>query len=254
MYAVRYGESNYPPRSLLILSGNLAPVLALCKGRSKYLSLLSVMRRIVASGFRAAFVLSFRLMSSDLKISDKGSRFFDRDYPFLHLLAQRLTRASPSRASDQGCSSPSPMHLDGGQVDFGSHTHVPSVNVQSHAPSVDLWSFMGSAAAVSSQGSPVPGTNYCIGDFGLQNVSWFPRVSEVLGLVGSHFLGETQMQQVPVGDGTEVCHARSPTEVNEKCPDNSSSGSPSRRHAPVERESLPEICDPVPVATVQESR
>ena len=58
LYAVRYAESNYPPGRLLILSDNLALVLLLCKGRSKLFTLLSVMRRIFTSGFRA--VLSYR--------------------------------------------------------------------------------------------------------------------------------------------------------------------------------------------------
>ena len=40
--AVRYAESNYP---LPVLSDNLALVLALCKGRSNILTLLSVMRQ-----------------------------------------------------------------------------------------------------------------------------------------------------------------------------------------------------------------
>ena len=54
-YAVRYAESNYRPGRLLILSDNLALVLALCKGRSTCFIFLSVMRRIFASGFRAGF-------------------------------------------------------------------------------------------------------------------------------------------------------------------------------------------------------
>ena len=55
------------------------------------------------------------------------------------------------------------------------------------------------------------------------------------------------MQRIPAGDGTEAGHARSPT-VNQKYPDCSSTGSSSRHQAPVESESLPEICDPVPDA------
>ena len=94
----------------------------------------SVMRRIFASGFRAGFVLSFRWIPSELHYFDQGSRFFVRDYDWskslLHVLAQGLTRTSPSRASDQSCSSPSPMYLDGGQVDFRSHIHVLLVSVQ----------------------------------------------------------------------------------------------------------------------------
>ena len=62
---------------------------------------------------------------------------------------------------------------------------------------------------------------------------------------------ETQMQRIPAGDGTEAGHARSLTEVNERCPNYSNSGSSSSRQEPVERkesEFLPEICDPVPDA------
>ena len=106
------------------------------------------MRRIFASGFRAGFVLSFSWTLSELNYCHKGSRFFDRDHDpsksLLHLFAQRLTRTSPSRAGDQDCSSPAPMHLDGGQVDFRSH-----VDVQSFAPSDALSNFTGYAAARS---------------------------------------------------------------------------------------------------------
>ena len=55
LYAVSYAESRYPSGRLLILSDILALVLALCKGRSKHFTLLSVMRQIFASGFRAGF-------------------------------------------------------------------------------------------------------------------------------------------------------------------------------------------------------
>ena len=59
--AVRDAESNYPQGRFLILSENLALVVALCKGRSTFFYIaLSVKRRIFASGFRAGFVLSFR--------------------------------------------------------------------------------------------------------------------------------------------------------------------------------------------------
>ena len=71
-------ESSFPPGRLLILSDNLALVLALFGGRSKnILTLLSVMRRIFASGFRPGFVLWFRWIPSELNYSDEGSRFFD---------------------------------------------------------------------------------------------------------------------------------------------------------------------------------
>ena len=56
--AVWYAESCYPLGRLPILSDNLALVLALCKRRSTFFTLLSVMRRIIASGFWEGFVLS----------------------------------------------------------------------------------------------------------------------------------------------------------------------------------------------------
>ena len=62
---------------LLILSDNLALVLALCKGCLIIFTLLSVMRRIIAFGFSVRFVLSLRWKPSALNNSDKGSRFFD---------------------------------------------------------------------------------------------------------------------------------------------------------------------------------
>ena len=80
LYAVWYAEGKYPPGHLLILSDNLALVLALCTGRSNQITLLSVLRRIFASCFQAGFVLSFRWVPSELKFSDKGGRFFDRDH------------------------------------------------------------------------------------------------------------------------------------------------------------------------------
>ena len=77
LHAVRYAESRYPPGRFLILSDKLALVPALCKGRSKWLTLRSVLRRIFASGFTAGCILSFRWIPSDLTYSDKGSRFVD---------------------------------------------------------------------------------------------------------------------------------------------------------------------------------
>ena len=250
LYVVRYAESNYPPGRLLIHSDTLALVLALCKGRSTFFTLLSVSRRIFASGFRGGFVISFRWIPSEMYYSEKGSRFFDREKmskSLLRVLAQHFSRRSPSRAGDQDWCNPSPMHLDGGQV------HVPAVSVQSHVPSDDLSSFTEYAAAVSSQWSLVPGTHDCIVDFGLQmsHGSLAPptRCEPPPGLVGSHILGETQMQRIPAGRSTEASHARSLTEVDEKCPEFPHSGSSSRRQAPVKSESMPEICDPVPGAT-----
>ena len=133
LYVVRYAESNFSPGRLLTLSENLALVLALCKGRSKQFTLLSVMRRIFASGFRAEFVLSVRWVPSELNHSDEGSRLFDRDHDpsksLLHVLAQRFTRTHMARINDKSCSLPPPMHLDIGQVGLGHHNSMPPVSV-----------------------------------------------------------------------------------------------------------------------------
>ena len=100
-------ESSYPPGRLLILSDNLALVPALCTGRSTHFTLLSVLCRIFASGFRVDFVLSFRWIPSELTYSDKESRFFDCDYDSskspLHVLAQRLTQSSPAQTCTTDC-------------------------------------------------------------------------------------------------------------------------------------------------------
>ena len=56
------------------------------------------------------------------------------------------------------------------------------------------------------------------------------------------------MQQNSAGDGTEACHARSLIDVDE-CPEHSNSGPSSRRQAPVESESSPEVSDMAPDAT-----
>ena len=58
------------------------------------------------------------------------------------------------------------------------------------------------------------------------------------------------MQWSSVDLDTELCLARSPTEITDKCSDYLNSDHSSRRQAPVERESLPEILDPVPDAEV----
>ena len=154
LYAVRYAKS------LLIPPNNLAQVLTICKGRSTILTLLSVMRRIFASGFREGFVLSFSLIPSELNYSDKGSRFFDREYDpsksLLHVLAQRL-RSSPSPTCDQDCYSPSLMDLDVGKVGLTSHIHVPITGAQTCAQSDDLSFCAGHAAAISSPSSCVVG-------------------------------------------------------------------------------------------------
>ena len=105
--------------------------------------------------FRGGGCLVFRLIPSELNCSDRGSRFFHRDYDssksLLHGHAQRLTRSSPTRTGDQDCFSPSRLHLDVGEVDFTSHIHVPAVSVQSRVPSDVLSNCTGHAAAVSSQ-------------------------------------------------------------------------------------------------------
>ena len=56
------------------------------------------------------------------------------------------------------------------------------------------------------------------------------------------------MQWSSLDTGAEACHARSPAKVYEACPHDSSSGPSSRRQAPVESESLSEMCAPVPGA------
>ena len=134
---------------------------ALLKGRSNIVTLRSVMRRTFASGSRAGFVSSFRSIPPELNYSDKGSRFFNRDYDstksLLHVLAQRITRSSPARTIDQDCISHSLTHLDVGEVDFTSHIHVPAVSVQSHVPSDVLSNCTRHAAAVSSRKPSVIG-------------------------------------------------------------------------------------------------
>ena len=180
------------------------------------------MRRIFASCFRTGFVSSFRWIPSETNYSDKGSRFFDRDYDpsksLLRVHAQRLTRISLTRTYGQDCLSPSPMHLDGGQVDLRSHIHVPSVSVKSD----DLWSSTEDVAAVSSQCSSVIGRNDCIGGFRkemcpvtLGPLTWCGLPP---GLVGSQLLNTLQIQWSSAASGTEACHARSPTKVDENCP------------------------------------
>ena len=56
------------------------------------------------------------------------------------------------------------------------------------------------------------------------------------------------MKWSSAGNGTEARHAQSPTKIDEDCPRCSISRPLSRRQAPVESESLPEICSPVPGA------
>ena len=124
-----------------------------------HLTLLSVMRRIFASGFRAGSVLSFRWIPSEMNHADKCNRFFDRDYDpskSLHVPAQRSPRSSPARTIDQDSFSLM-MHPDVGDVDFTSHFQVPAGSAQPHTPSDDLSSCTGHAAAVSTQWSSFTG-------------------------------------------------------------------------------------------------
>ena len=63
----------YPPGRLLILSDTLVLVLALCNGRSNKFTLLSVMRRIFASGFR---IVPSRGVACSTVIMTRASLFF----------------------------------------------------------------------------------------------------------------------------------------------------------------------------------
>ena len=125
---------------------NLALVVALCKGRSKFFHLDFSRAWYLCVWLQGRFCLiSFRWIPSEVNYSDEGSRFFDHDYDpsksLLHVLAQRLTRSSPAPTCDQDCLCPSLMHLedlDVGNVDLTSHIHVPAVSVQSNAPFNDL--------------------------------------------------------------------------------------------------------------------
>ena len=72
LYAVRYAESRYPLGRLLIFSDSLALVLALCKGRANTFTLLSVMRRIFASGFRAGFCLIVQVDTVRVELFRRG--------------------------------------------------------------------------------------------------------------------------------------------------------------------------------------
>ena len=138
--SVRYAESTYSPGGLQILSDNLAVVLALCKRRSKKFTLLSDMRRIFASGFRARFVLSFRWIPSELIHSDKGNRFCDRDddpsKSLLHVLPQRLPRFLHAQTGDKESFLPALMQLDDGEVDRKPRVTLSALSVQSRTHTV----------------------------------------------------------------------------------------------------------------------
>ena len=70
-------------------------------------------------------------IASELNYSDKGSRFFDRDYgpsnSLFHFFAQRSSRSSPARTCDQDCLSPPMMHLDVGEVGRTLSMHRPLI-------------------------------------------------------------------------------------------------------------------------------
>ena len=62
----------------------------------------------------------------------------------------------------------------------------------------------------------------------------------------SQLLDESQIWWSSAGSGTEARHAQSLTKNDENYPNCSISSSSSRRQAPVESESLPEICNAMP--------
>ena len=181
LYTVRYAESNYPLGPIL-LSHNLALVLALCKKRPNIFYIAFSHASHLCVWFQGWFCLMVQVDTVRIKSSDEESRFFDCDYDpsksLLHVLAQRLTSTSPSRTSGQDCSSHSPMHQDGGQDDFRSHIHVPIACVQSHAASDSLSTFTGYAAAVSLLSHARD--RWLHHRFRNASVSWFPRSFDVL--------------------------------------------------------------------------
>ena len=213
-------ESDYPPGRFLIFSDNVAPVLALCKGRSTLFYTDFVIRRIFASGFGAGFVLSFKWTPSELNYSDKGSRFFDRD-------------CDPSKfPSSCSCTKFNTIFTD---------TDKRFSFTDASGPSDYLPNFTGHAAAVSAHWPSVSETGDCIGGLGKERChdSFAPLTCGELppGFVGSQLLDESQMQWSSAGSGTEARHARSPTKIDENCSSCSNSGASSRRQAPVESES-----------------
>ena len=139
--------------------------------------------------------------------------FCDRDHDLgksiLHVLAQRSPRIPPARTLDQNCPSPSPMHLNVGEIDRTSHIHVPAMTVLSDAP---------------------------FDDFGHQRI-WDRCVSQLcgstdvvcelpLGLVGSQLLAAAQMKWPSAGSGTEASHAQSLMKIDEESPSCSISPAP----------------------------
>ena len=117
-----------PPERLLIFSDNIALAQALCKGRSTKSYIAFGHASYLCIWLHGRFCLIVRVDTVRIEFSGKGSSFFHRDFfpskSILHVLAKRLTRTSPSRTRDRDCSSLSPMHLDGGQVDFRPPTRA----------------------------------------------------------------------------------------------------------------------------------
>ena len=120
LYAVQYAESKYPPGRLLILSDNLALVLALCKAQKTHSQTLKTFyiafshASYLCVWFLGGFLSSFRWMiPSELNYSDKGSRFFDRDYDPSKSLASSCSCTALFSGTDKRprLSSPSLMHL-----------------------------------------------------------------------------------------------------------------------------------------------
>ena len=72
LHSVQCAESKYPPGHLLIVSDSLALVLAPCKGRSKHVTLRSVMRRIFASWFPGRFYLIVQVDTVRPELFRKG--------------------------------------------------------------------------------------------------------------------------------------------------------------------------------------
>ena len=76
LYAVRHAGSRYPPGRLLILSDNLALVLALCKGRSNISTIASSHASNLCVWFQVPVLSDLsRWMPSELNYSDKVKSF-----------------------------------------------------------------------------------------------------------------------------------------------------------------------------------
>ena len=71
----------------------------------------------------------------------------------------------------------------------------------------------------------------------------------LLGLVGLQLLDGSQIRWSSSGTGAEARDAQHLVRIDENCLGCSISGTSSGRQAPVESESLPEICSPMPDAS-----